>query len=115
MNGVLALPTNRIPPGAIVKISGWDLSSIIRTSEADAACTRPVKIAMQAANRNALNLGIVPISSLFAFDAQPIYGCQQTYCNKRTHLTCIDITSALSSASTGKWLCATRVADGGAR
>src|ERR1700722_14707598 len=59
MNGVLALPTISVPPGATVKLSGWDLSSTIRISAADAACARPVNNATQAANRSALNLGIV--------------------------------------------------------
>src|SRR5579859_4327125 len=59
MNGVLALPTIRTPPGATVKLSGWDLSSTIRISAADAACARPDNNAMQAAMYLRLNLGIV--------------------------------------------------------
>src|ERR1700683_1041886 len=65
MKGVLALPTISTPPGATVKLSGWDFASTIRTSAADAACTRPVNNATQAASRSARNLGIGQISSLF--------------------------------------------------
>src|SRR5271170_1320610 len=59
MNGVLALPTKSVPPGATVKLSGWDFASTIRISAPDAACARPTDNAMQTASRRALNLGIV--------------------------------------------------------
>jgi hypothetical protein len=58
-NGLLALPTIRVPPGATVKLSGWDFSSTIRISAAEAACAKPINRTAQPANRSALKLNIV--------------------------------------------------------
>jgi hypothetical protein len=60
-----------MPPGAIVKLSGWDLASTIRISAADAVCAKPVNNAMQAANRRALKLDIENLLILLTFHAAP--------------------------------------------
>src|ERR1700691_1292496 len=70
MNGVLALPTMSVPPGATVKLSGWDLSSTIRISAADAACIRPANNATQAASRRERKLGIVKSPYVLDFSMQ---------------------------------------------
>src|SRR5215831_18358505 len=59
MNGVLALPTINIPPGATVRLSGWDFASAMRISPADAACARAVNNVTQAASCRERKLGIV--------------------------------------------------------
>src|ERR1700730_7704156 len=59
MNGVLALPTISIPPGATVKLSGWDFASAMRISAADAVCARAVNNKAPEASHRVFKLCIV--------------------------------------------------------
>src|ERR1700685_2461565 len=93
MNGVLALPAISIPPGATVKLSGWDLSSTIRMSAADAACTRPVNNATQAASRSARNLGIGQISSLFGLPCRTDTNRYNFYTGPPSRIPAVQVTS----------------------